>query len=114
MLNGDKGAVILWSGAIVDIPAGWALCDGTNDTPDLTDKFVVGSGSTYVDDETGGNGNHRHFLTTDGHIHTNESPRDQLSGTLWENDLSNEVMTADSNNTSNLPLFHSLVYIMKL
>ena len=37
------GVIVAWSGAIVDIPAGWALCDGANGTPDLRDKFIVGA-----------------------------------------------------------------------
>lgn len=36
--------ILIWSGAIVDIPAGWALCDGNNGTPDLRGKFIVGAG----------------------------------------------------------------------
>ncbi len=42
------GGIILWSGAIAAIPAGWALCDGTGGTPDLRDRFVVGAGNTYA------------------------------------------------------------------
>jgi microcystin-dependent protein len=38
-----KGVVAMWSGTIATIPQGWALCDGTNGTPDLRDKFVVGA-----------------------------------------------------------------------
>jgi len=37
------GSIIMWSGAQVDIPTGWRLCDGTNGTPNLLDKFVVGA-----------------------------------------------------------------------
>lgn len=39
------GAIILWSGTIAKIPAGWALCDGTANSPgpDLRDKFIVGA-----------------------------------------------------------------------
>jgi len=48
------GAVIMWSGAIAAIPAGWRICDGTNGTPDLRDRFVVGAGSTYAVGATGG------------------------------------------------------------
>ena len=33
-----QGGIIMWSGAIVDIPTGWALCDGTNGTPNLDRK----------------------------------------------------------------------------
>lgn len=36
------------------IPTGWQLCDGTNSTPDLRDRFIVGAGSTYSAGNTGG------------------------------------------------------------
>ena len=49
-----QGGIIMWSGAIVDIPAGWALCDGTNGTPNLQDRFVVGAGDNYAVGDTGG------------------------------------------------------------
>ena len=35
------GGIILWSGTIATIPSGWNLCDGTNGTPDLRNKFVI-------------------------------------------------------------------------
>lgn len=47
-----KGIIVLWGGAIVDIPAGWGLCDGSGERPDLRDKFIIGAGSTYAVDET--------------------------------------------------------------
>jgi len=49
------GMIVLWSGAIVDIPSGWALCDGNNGTPNLRNRFVVGAGATYAVDASGGN-----------------------------------------------------------
>ena len=49
-----SGGIIMWSGAIASIPAGWFLCDGANGTPDLRDRFVVGAGSTYAVNDTGG------------------------------------------------------------
>lgn len=36
-----RGAIIMWSGALADIPEGWALCDGTKGTPNLLDKFIA-------------------------------------------------------------------------
>jgi hypothetical protein len=38
-----KGVIVMWSGTITNIPSGWALCDGTNGTPDLRDRFIVGA-----------------------------------------------------------------------
>ena len=38
------GGIIMWSGTIANIPTpGWALCDGSNSTPDLRNKFIVGA-----------------------------------------------------------------------
>jgi len=48
----------MWSGAISAIPTGWVICDGTNSTPDLTDRFVIhadaDSGGTRDVGDTGG------------------------------------------------------------
>lgn len=35
------GMIIMWHGNIASIPTGWHLCDGTNSTPDLRNKFIV-------------------------------------------------------------------------
>jgi len=35
------GMIMMWSGTIATIPSGWYLCDGTNSTPDLRNKFIV-------------------------------------------------------------------------
>lgn len=48
------GGIILWSGAIGDVPDGWQLCDGSNGTPNLRDRFVVGAGTSYAVGATGG------------------------------------------------------------
>jgi hypothetical protein len=61
-----KGAVIMWSGALTAIPTGYALCDGTQGTPDLRNKFVIGAGDQYAvsaiggDVSTGFSGAHTH------------------------------------------------------
>lgn len=77
------GTILLWSGATVDIPVGWALCDGANGTPDLRGRFLVGAGGSYAVDATGGSasatssasGDHNHGGSTAGHALTvNEMP----------------------------------------
>lgn len=50
----DKGIIVMWSGTVDNIPEGWQLCDGTNDTPDLRDRFIVGAGSSYTTGDIGG------------------------------------------------------------
>lgn len=49
-----SGGIIMWSGSIASIPAGWVICDGTNSTPDLRNRFVVGAGDVYAVAGTGG------------------------------------------------------------
>lgn len=41
------GMITLWYGTIATIPNGWALCDGTNGTPNLTNMFVIGANADY-------------------------------------------------------------------
>lgn len=87
------GGIIMWSGSIVNIPTtkGWFLCNGQNGTPNLVNRFIVGSGDTYPVGNTGGsstvtlttaqipshshpgtaveNGAHVHSITDPGHVH---------------------------------------------
>lgn len=48
------GGIIAWSGSIGSIPSGYVLCNGSNGTPDLRDRFIVGAGTTYSVGNTGG------------------------------------------------------------
>lgn len=49
-----SGVISLWYGSIGLIPSGWVLCDGNNATPDLRDRFIVGAGTSYTVNQTGG------------------------------------------------------------
>ena len=49
-----SGVILLWSGASNNIPSGWVLCNGSNSTPDLRDRFVVGAASGYAVGAQGG------------------------------------------------------------
>jgi microcystin-dependent protein len=60
------GMISLWYGSIGSVPSGWYLCDGTNGTPDLRNRFVVGAGSTYSVAQTGGSAD----SITVSHTHT--------------------------------------------
>lgn len=64
------GCIIQWSGSVASIPAGWALCNGSNGTPDLRDKFVVGAGGTRSPSATGGAASVAITTSSDGvHAH---------------------------------------------
>ena len=50
------GAIIAWPNEV--IPLGFQLCDGTNGTPDLRDKFIFGAGPSHAVHTTGGEATH--------------------------------------------------------
>lgn len=71
------GGIMLWTGNASTIPEGFQLADGTNGTPDLRGKFVMGISDTEDDDDlngTGGDTQHTHAMgtisTASAHTHT--------------------------------------------
>ncbi|MBV1817347.1 BppU family phage baseplate upper protein [Bacteroidales bacterium MSK.15.36] len=48
-----QGIITMWSGNLADLPNGWLLCDGTNGTPDLRDRFILGASGTDIGDRGG-------------------------------------------------------------
>jgi len=72
-----SGGIILWSGSVASVPSGWFLCNGSNGTPDLRNRFVVAAGDTYAVGATGGSDSVT--LTTDqmpAHTHTGTTNSD--------------------------------------
>ena len=78
------GVIVMWSGTVATIPSGWLICDGSNSTPDLRDRFIIGArqddsgvAKTNVTGsltQTGGTKDaivvsHTHTLTDPGHSH---------------------------------------------
>lgn len=94
-----SGMIMIWSGSQSDIPNGWVLCNGQNNTPDLTDKFVIGAGTSYNVNDQGGEAahtltkeempSHNHTGTTGGaggHKHTIGTDKDTYyvtAGDCW-------------------------------
>ncbi len=54
VINVPSGGIIVWSGSASAIPSGYVLCNGTNNTPNLQDSFVVGAGNSYLVNAGGG------------------------------------------------------------
>lgn len=48
------GVIVMWSGPLSAIPQGWALCNGSNGTPNLSDRFITGVASGENPGATGG------------------------------------------------------------
>ena len=62
-----SGIICMWHGLIANIPGGWLLCDGSNGTPDLRNRFVKGAAAATEAGATGGSTTHTH--TDSGHTH---------------------------------------------
>ncbi|GAM11327.1 hypothetical protein OR1_03640 [Geobacter sp. OR-1] len=131
-----KGGIIMWSGTTV--PEGWALCDGTNGTPNLLDKFIVGAGSGYTLGATGGESTHiltvaempRHNHTDAGHLHVQPGGWSPLyiqpgggnysrsSGSGYASvdayGYANISYTGSNAAHENRPPYYALAFIMKL
>ena len=135
-----SGGIIMWNGSVASIPAGWYLCNGSNGTPDLRNRFVVGAGSTYAVAATGGSADaivvsHSHSASSNvsdpGHNHTigfqnytidsnagsaglvrqgSSNTSTQTTGISVSTSISS---TGASGTNANLPPYYALCYIMK-
>lgn len=65
-----KGAILMWSGLVVNIPAGYGLCDGTQGTPDLRGKFVMGAGDIGFANQPKDTGGSARTSMDGAHTHT--------------------------------------------
>ena len=63
--NVAPGTIVMWSGTLDNIPNGYALCDGSNKTPNLVDKFVYSSNEQSKIGQVGGNTNNQVKLQGD-------------------------------------------------
>ncbi len=59
-----NGLITAWTGHLDEVPAGWSICDGTDGTPDLRDRFVLGQSSSPLG-ETDGSTAHDHSGESD-------------------------------------------------
>jgi len=67
------GGIIMWNGTTP--PAGWALCNGGNGTPNLVDRFIVATGGSYGLGAVGGSKDaivvsHTHPFSVSGNTST--------------------------------------------
>jgi hypothetical protein len=137
------GVILMWSGSIASIPSGWTLCDGSNSTPDLRNKFIVSAGGTYIVGATGGTADavvvsHTHTATstvTDPtHNHASfyngayngggagnamggggNTPGYNTTSSSTGITVGTTVTSAGVSGTNqNLPPYYALAYIMKL
>ena len=58
----SRGMIMMWSGTKDTIPHGWVLCNGENDTPNLSDRFIVAAGDVHEAEQKGEPDTHTHAV----------------------------------------------------
>ena len=124
-----SGCILIWSGAANAIPSGFVLCNGSNSTPDLRGKFVVGYHDGNNDYDVGDTGgaetvtlttaqipSHKHTTNIDGqHVIPGGggSSYPYGGGGSYASRLFSMSNTGGGGAHENRPPFHALCYIMK-
>lgn len=115
------GAIVIWSGSVNNIPAYWHLCDGTNGTIDLRDKFVLGAGNSYSVGATGGEATHT--LTIEeipSHSHSISYGRHggtgQTTSVVFDDSKYTEATSEEGGGAAhnNMPPYYALCYIQRI
>lgn len=108
-----KGMICLWFGLINAIPDGWLLCDGTQDTPDLRNRFVVCAGDTYAPGDNSAATTHTHDDSYIANLHSVAGGVDMNIGFVVNNTtlFTTDTLTTDAEKAE--PPYHALAYIMK-
>jgi microcystin-dependent protein len=110
------GMIMMWSGTIATIPSGWVLCDGSNSTPDLRNRFIIGANAddagvaktnvTGSATQTGGSKDaivvsHTHTATVTDPGHTHSYTRPSGNQTLGAGTNNAVFTTASATTVSN-------------
>lgn len=118
------GSIIMFNGKAEEIPSGWAICDGTNGTPNLIDRFILAS--TYCGG-TGGQSQitlsvsqlppHRHRLKKCWYGESDNANDRQV--VRWDDSVStnDQILTEETGfglPINIMPPYYRLIYIMKV
>lgn len=114
--------IIAWFQTSGQIPAGWAICDGTNGTPDLRGRFLIGVGTVgEVSSTPVGSATHQHSVTVSGtsdnafgkpayHSGPGQTPPESPGLDVTYKTTS----TGTTSSESNIPPSIKVIYLMKI
>ena len=128
-----SGVIMMWSGNIASIPSGFVLCNGSNSTPDLRDRFIVGAkqddSGTAMSNITGSlasTGGNTSFTTSQEGAHENTGTEDNSAQIQDASSSYNGIQNKNSRDrhqhgidwrhthtVPNIPPFYAIAYIMK-
>jgi len=127
-----SGVIVIWSGTIASIPAGFVICDGNNSTPNLLAKFIEGVATAATNPgATGGSltpatSGHTHDqnMGSAGSIQTSanfpvsaaggsDSAMNQGAGTVGYTPVHTGVASNTDTVTDSRPPYYDVAFIMK-
>ncbi|MBI3245157.1 MAG: hypothetical protein HYZ50_01475 [Deltaproteobacteria bacterium] len=125
--HAPTGLITTWSGTLANIPVGWTLCDGSNGTPDLRERFILGV-TTGVDPGATGGTDTPHSHTVNSHTHawsdtsggpstTTDAGTSGSAASDSHTHVFSGTTSADSTSTgstAHLPSYYELAFIRKL
>lgn len=122
------GTIIGWNPLLVDengnnqyrnLPEGWAICNGKNNTPNLNEVFLMGVVSIKDVGGVGGNntsqpaGNHTHRFTVREGGGSKTSSGFQKSGSNCQTATHDTTPSEAHSHGDNRPSYYSVLYIIK-
>ena len=138
LVKAPIGTIVIWSGEMTAIPDGWVICDGTNGTPDLRDRFVLGAGNQYsVGNKAGARevtltvdnipahshveqfvnpttNEHREYSEPDTTQSTNSDVLATTTGKVYAGHYVKTKLTGNNRAFEIMPPYYALCYIMKV
>ncbi len=106
------GTIKMFFGSASDIDAGWQLCDGSNGTPDLRDKFILGGefadvGNEEVEQATVIANHGSQTLTIGNHVDDVTSANQSATDTVTDDGANQKTVAIAHNHVVSLNLSHA-------
>ena len=120
------GTIVMWSGSISSIPSDWVLCNGSQNTPDLRNRFVVGAGSGGANYPVGDTGGADTVTLTTAQIPSHSHTIDKYPTNNYDSTGGNTALdrsgrfdgqtelTGGGQSHENRPPYYALAYIMRV
>jgi hypothetical protein len=127
--NLPVGAIIPWNPTYRDkngvtqlrnLPEGWAVCNGVNGTPNLTDRFLMGVAETTQSGKFAGSntiapaGDHTHQYSIVKGGGSRNSSGFQSQGSECETAVHNTGPSGNHSHGDNRPAYYTVVFILKI